>query len=146
MEARSMNILLRAYYCLKYFFLALDEIRLSRVAANWPQASATIRNFHVESETFPVEFQIIYTYSFQNEIYAGNVMRAVLWGVPKLRDRFPQGGTAYVRVDPQHPRRSYLPTEIDQGWLLAAGIAGLVVSGVLLFLFFVRLFHLFGRP
>jgi hypothetical protein len=140
-----MNVLLRAYYCLKHFFLALDEIRLSRVAANWPQAPATIRNFHIEPKTFPVEFQIIYTYSFRNELYAGNVMRAVLWGAQKVRDRFPQGGTVYVRVDPERPRRSYLPTEIDEGWLLAAGIAGLLVSGILLFLFSAHLFHLFGH-
>src|SRR5437667_4857894 len=130
----TMEYLLKAYYCLKYSFLALHEIWLSWLAASWPRVSATIRHFHIEPKTFPVEFRIVYTYSFQGKRYGGYVEKAVLWGGQRLRERFPDGSVVDVHVDPQQPPRSYLPTEVDRGWLLLTGLTALAISGALLYI------------
>jgi len=140
-----MDILRAYHHCLKYSFLALHEIWLSWLASSWPRVSATIRHFHVEPKTFPVEFRIVYTYSYQGKRYGGYVEKAVLWGGQRLRERFPDGSVVDVHVDPQQPPRSYLPTEVDRGWLLLTGITALAISGALLYIGLRDLFRFLTR-
>jgi len=98
-------------------------------------------HFYVEPKTFPFEFQIVYTYSFQGKRYGGYVTKTVLWGVERLRGRFTDGSVVDVHVDPQQPTRSYLPVEVGRGWLLLTGMAGVAISGVLLYIFLREMFR-----
>lgn len=111
-------------------WFALREMLAERNARDWIPATATIDD---SSHTAPVtrgvvRAEIAYHYSLDRHRYVGKTVRDFMFSTSAdlMVQQFSPGDSAEIKVDPNDPSRSYLPSGIGYAGSIAVGMLGLI--------------------